>query len=234
MPEVNCDQYTPAWWEARKGIPTASEFHRIITDVKGEYAAGAKSYIAQLIADKYNPWYPNANDVQTSSMQNGSIMEPRIRKLYKLERMCELRQIGFWLSEDGRLGCSPDSFADEDGVLEIKAPEPHTHVTWLLAGTLPKQHRAQCHGHLIVTGRKWCDFVSHCDGFPDLVVRVEPDLYTEQLRECLGEFLRDYDDALEKIAARFDEPVMPLPTKTESFGALGTLDVGPYDEVVIF
>lgn len=227
---VECDQYSPQWFEARRAIPTASEFHRIITDAKGEYAAGAKGYIAQLVADKYNPWYPNKNDIATSSMQNGTIMEPRIRKLYKFERNCEVKQVGFCLSDDGRLGCSPDSLIDDDGVLEIKSPEPHTHVSWLIAGTLPKQHRAQCHGHLVVTGRKWCDFLSHCDGFPDLEIRVEPDTYTEQLRECLGLFLEDYDKALVKVAARFGEPPKPLPTKTMSFGALGTLEVGPYAE----
>lgn len=226
---VECDQYSPTWWEARRALPTASEFHRIITASKMEYAAGAKSYIYELIADLYNPGYGPKDSFQTAAMRNGAILEPRIRRLYEFQNMCDVRQVGFCKSDDGRVGCSPDSLVGDDGVLEIKAPEHKTQVAYLLAGVLPPEYRAQCHGHLIVTGRKWCDFVSHAYGLPDLVVRVEPDDFTEKLRECLGEFLNDYDDALAKIREKFgDEP--PMPIKTESYGALGTIEVGPYQE----
>lgn len=206
---VDCKQYDGPWWEARRGLPTASAFDRIITAKHGEYASAAKKYIAQLIGEKYDPHYAMREEYQTAAMRNGTILEPRVRNLYSLERNCEVQQVGLCLTDDGRFGCSPDSLIDDDGVLELKSPQPNTQVTYILDGVLPKEYRAQCHGHLIVTGRAYCDFFSYCEGLPDFVIRVEADDFTEKMREVMAEFLTDYDAALAKVAALMPPPPPP-------------------------
>jgi hypothetical protein len=49
--EIDTIQGSAEWWKLRKGIPTGSQFSRIITAKKGDYAAGAKHYAAELIAE---------------------------------------------------------------------------------------------------------------------------------------------------------------------------------------
>ncbi|OUL17295.1 hypothetical protein B0X78_00245 [bacterium AM6] len=51
------------------------------------------------------------------------------------------------------------------------------------------------HGSLIITGRTWWDFMSYCPGYDPLIVRVQPDGFTEKLQGHLDRFLREYHAA---------------------------------------
>lgn len=218
MIHIECDQYSDAWWTARRGIPTASEFSRICTPAKLAYAAGAKSYICELIADRLRDDYGAPVDEYVSAaMVKGKTLEPEARKFYGLIRGVKPVQAGFCLSDCRRIGCSPDALVGEDGGLEGKSPEPRTHVAWLLAGVVPPEHVAQVHGSLIVTGRKWWDFMSYCPGFPELRITVEPDETTERLRECLALFLADYDAAWSRVVEMMGDlmPGAPEPISDE-------------------
>lgn len=199
MKQFDFDQYSPAWWTARRGIPTASEMGNIITPAKGEPSASMDAYVCQLIADLSNARYGQQEEYVSVAMQRGSELEPSARAWYELERGADVEQVGFCMTEDGRFGASPDGLIGDDGAAEFKSPEPHTHVRWLLDGVLPQVHKPQCHGHLIVTGRSWCDFMSYSPGLPSLLVRVEPDDYTKKLRDLLEVFWTKYQDALKKM-----------------------------------
>ena len=41
---------------------------------------------------------------------------------------------------------------------------------------------------MITTGRDWCDWLSYCPPFPELLVRAVADDYTARLLEVLDEF----------------------------------------------
>ncbi len=198
MKRFDFPQYSPEWWAVRRGVPTASCFDQIVTPTKGELSKSSVGYAHQLIADALDPDYGRVSDFATAAMRNGTIMEPEARRYYTFETGVEVEQVGFCLDDDGRFGASPDGLAGADGLLELKSPTPKTHVGYLLAGTLPAEYRPQLHGQLIVTGRAWCDFMSYVVGFPPLLVRVEPDDYTERLRVALDEFA----DMLDALRAR--------------------------------
>jgi hypothetical protein len=217
MKIFNFEQYTPQWFKQRRGVPTASDFHRIITPAKWQYAAGADSYINDLIADRYRPCYGYVDDRITTAMAEGSTMEPTARRFYEFERDVSVEQIGFALTDDERFGCSPDGLVGQPGGLECKSPRHHTHVGWLRDGVIPAQHLAQVHGCLIVTGREWWDFLSYAEGLPPLLVRVTPDEKTEALRAALNRFWDEYQTALAKVQSMF----APLPTRTVET-AIGT------------
>jgi hypothetical protein len=51
MKIIDCVQNSDEWIAARLGIPTASEFHRIITAVKGDLSKSARKYAAGLVAE---------------------------------------------------------------------------------------------------------------------------------------------------------------------------------------
>lgn len=188
-------QYSPQWWSARRGIPTASEFDRILTASTGKLSKSADGYACQLIGEKLSAEYPlTTMNPATAAMERGTALESAARSWYCVYHGAEVREVGFCLSGCGRFGCSPDGLIGEDGGLEIKCPLPQTQVSWLLSGDLPADYRAQVHGSLIVTGRQWWDFVSYCPGLPELVIRVEPDDYTEKLREALEGFHARYKE----------------------------------------
>ena len=192
------------WWRVRRGVPTSSEFSNIMTPKKCELAAAAKTYINKLIGDRYDPHYGQVDEYASLAMRNGIIAEPQARTWYEITHGVDVQQVGFCLTDDGRIGCSPDGLVGEDGGCELKRPEAKTHIGYLLAGeVVPDDYKCQVHGSLIVTGRQWWDFISY--GQPrSLVVRVYPDEYTEKLRKCLDQFLEMYAEALgriEKMAA---------------------------------
>lgn len=204
-------QYSPEWYEARCGVPTASNFHKILTPKTLQMGAGMLTYIVELIAQKYDPAYGIETDSASTAMRNGTILEPEVRRLYEFESGQRVQQVGFCKTDDGRFGCSPDGLIGEDGGLEIKSPTPATQIKYLLAGgVLPDEYRAQVHGSLIVTGRKWWDFMSHCPGtsLPWLKVRVEPDAYTEALRSALDVFWLRYKTARESIEREAAVPIV--------------------------
>lgn len=203
MKIVDCEQRSVEWYAARLGVPTASEFGNIIQPVKMGYAAAASSYIDRLVDEIVRPdaersWGGNRHT------ERGCQLEPEAREVYSFEQNVQLKQVGFVTNDDGTLGCSPDSLVIGDGLvcggLEIKCPDGPTHVSWLRSGELPPEYKAQVHGSLIVTGLPWWDFMAYCPPYPNLVIRVFPDAFTDALRGHLARFLSEYQAARADIA----------------------------------
>ncbi|MEM1271791.1 MAG: lambda exonuclease family protein [Bacteroidota bacterium] len=202
MKVINCKQQTAEWWQARRGVPTASEFKRICTPKKWQYADGAVTYAQELIAELYDPFYGCHEDYVSAAMAHGSAIEPEARRFYEFNQGVQVEQVGFCTTDDGLLGCSPDGLVGDDGGIECKAPKIHTHIRWLLDGGVPPEHLAQCHGFLVVTGRQWVDFLSYCPQLPELLVRVERDEKTQQLAGCLNEFCGCYAALKSRIESK--------------------------------
>jgi hypothetical protein len=204
---VQCEQYSSEYWDARRAMPTASEFHRIVTPKKMEYAAGATTYAIELIAELYDYNYGMAESCVTAAMRNGTLFEPRCRAFYEMERNVDVTRVGFCISDCGRFGASPDALIGDDGGLELKHPTAATHIKWLLAGVVPPEHLAQCHGGLLVTKRHWWDFLSWYPGLPPLLVRVVPDDYTLRLAKALEQFWTEFTAMRARIEGGRDEIV---------------------------
>lgn len=191
---IQCEQGSPEWYAARLGVPTASEFGNIMTPKRMEYAAAADTYIDELIDELIRPnversWGGNRHT------ERGRLLEPEARELYAFEHDVEPQQVGFILNDDGTIGCSPDSLVADDGGLEIKCPDGPKHVGWIRANKLPDEHKPQVHGCLILTRRRWWDFLSYCPGHGRFLIRVYPDAYTEALEKHLARFLAEFEKA---------------------------------------
>lgn len=207
MKIIEGKQYTPEWNEARRGIPTCSQFHRFITPKTEKFGDGATSYIHELIAAKMrnDPAFLTDRPM-TRDMEHGANLEDEARRAYAMERSVEPRQVAFCLSDCGRYGGSPDALVGEDGGVEIKCPQVKTHVGYMIDGKLPDEYRAQVHGLLIVTGRPWWDFFSYVGlDIDPVIIRVEPDDYTRRLRVALEQFLERYERTVKKLMDRHAE-----------------------------
>lgn len=197
---IECKQYSPEWWEARRGIPTASAFDRIITAKTGKFASGSESYIYELLAEKVRLDPPVMTEGPTTpAMKEGLESEPEARKWFAFHTDKKVREVGFIISDDNRFGCSPDGLVSDDAVLELKCPQGKKHVEYLLGGKVPDEYKAQCHGQMIVTGLKRCYFVSYCLGFDPLLVEVTPDEYTDALRVCLEQFWIRFNEQIARL-----------------------------------
>jgi len=185
----NCEQGTEEWHRARLGIPTASNFDRIMT-ASGKPSTQAETYMNQLVAE----WYTGeaTNGYINDAMQRGIELEPLAREAYEFATDSEVEQVGFVYKDADKLcGCSPDGLMIDRGV-EIKCPLPGTHVSYLLAGGLPSKYVGQLQGSMYVTGLELWDFCSYCPGFPPLIITVERDEdYIDKLRPLLDDFIAE-------------------------------------------
>ncbi len=193
-------QGTPEWLELRLGIPTASEFDAIISPLwKVREGEGVKTYLYKKIVEKV------CRHIEEDfgggfAMEQGSILEHEAIPWFELMHDTTVQRVGFCTTDDGRVGCSPDGLIGEDGGIEIKCPLPHTHLKYLMAGTLPNDYAAQVHGSMYVTGRPWWMFVSYSRKFPALVLKVKRDEKIQAaLKTALDGFLEEFDKQLSKL-----------------------------------
>lgn len=109
-------------------------------------------------------------------MYRGVWSEPFARDLYSTYYQ-QAVEVGFMRrDEDGwSLGFSPDGLVGDDGLIEIKAPRSKTQFLTTIADDVPSHYMAQCQAGLLVSGRKWVDFVSYVGGMHVYVKRVTPD-----------------------------------------------------------
>lgn len=189
-----CQQYSPEWWEARRGIPTASNFDKIVTST-GKPSSQQDAYIAELICDLYDPHYPRKETYQSAAMKNGTILEPQARSEFMLATGYDVDEVGFITTDDGRVGCSPDGLVGESAGLELKSPQLQTHLQYLMANKLPARYKLQVHGSMWVTGRTAWHFASYYPGMTLFMVKVEWDDFTGKIGEALTAFAHRLDEA---------------------------------------
>ena len=195
MRVLNHAQRTDEWYEARRGVPTASSFGRIITST-GKRAASADSYVDELVAEKLtgqSKFIP-----VSAAMQHGIDTEPKAREYYEFMYDSKVSEVGLCLHDTIEAGASPDGLIDgTDGILEIKCPQPHTMVKyWREFGKkerMPIEYVAQVQGQLWITNRKWCDFLCYAENIKPLLIRVERD------EDFIGELEALVFDAVESI-----------------------------------
>lgn len=199
MRVIECTQMSGDWWKARRGIPTASDFDKILTPKQMKPSASQEGFIHQLIAERYANIWPDQSGYVSPAMAYGVENEERARADYAFVQNVDVIQVGFCLSDCERYGCSPDGLIGDDGGLELKCPNLETHTRYLLEGVLPAEYRCQVHGELLVTGREWWDFVSWSDSLPVFRVRVTPDSFTAALKSELEKFCDKYAKAVERI-----------------------------------
>ena len=204
---VECIQGSPEWLTARLGLPTASQFHRVLTPKTLKLSSSADAYRNELCAEWLigEPIDPAANEW----MQRGTELEPQAVAYYEAQRDVDTTEVGLCLTDDRLAGCSPDRLIGDDGGLEVKCPSAKVHVGYLLKG-VEGDHMAQVQGCLFVTGRQWWDVMSFNPAMPPSIVRVERDpKFMAALEAALENFTTALADMREKLLAMGCKPKPP-------------------------
>lgn len=189
LTEYDCDQRSEEWFELRRGMVTASAIAQLLTPtLKVANNDTSRGVVASLTAERITghvePSWTNAD------MERGILHEPFARDKYA-EKYAPVREIGFMVRDiNGHsLGCSPDGLVGDDGMIEIKCPRAKGHLMTIVSGSIPASYLIQCQTALLVSGRKWLDYVSFCAGLPLFVKRVLPDTtYFTAITEALFAF----------------------------------------------
>ena len=185
-------QGSAEWADLRLGIPTASQYHRIITPKTMKLSAGSEGYRNQLLAE-WALGYPVV-DAESGFMDRGNNLEDDARSFYEVQREVDLIDAGFILTDDRRTGGSPDALVGDDGGAEIKCLSAPNHIGFLLHG-LDDTYRPQVQGYLWITGRKWWDVVLYSPSFPSAIVRIERD----------DDFIAKFVPALTQFCEQLDQ-----------------------------
>lgn len=173
MKVYDCVQGTTEWLTLRSGIPTSSDFDKIITPKTGRPSGQAETYMFRLIAERLMG-HP-CIEFMSQWMARGSEMEAEAVNFYEFQRDAETARIGFITNDAGTIGASPDRFVDDDGLLEIKVPKESTHVGYLLKHHVDAEYFPQVQGQLWVSGRRYVDILSYHPELPPALIRVERD-----------------------------------------------------------
>jgi hypothetical protein len=187
------EQGTPEWFACRLGIPTASNFSKVLAKGEGKTR---KRYLLDLAGERLTgePAESYCNDY----MERGKLMEAEARDLYVFMTDAEIDRVGF--IRNGDKGVSPDSFIGDKGMLEIKTKLPALQLECILADKLPSEHVAQVQGALWVAEREWLDFVSYWPKLPLFVKRVYRDEdYIKNLAAEVARFNSEMLELIEKI-----------------------------------
>lgn len=184
------------WHALRLGIPTASNFHRIITPAQLKRSSQARGYAFQLVAEKLlNESSQSLAD--TEWMERGREMEPQAIQQYELTKDVDTYLVGFCTTDDGRVGASPDRLiAGKAAGVEVKCPSPHVHLSYLIDGP-GADYRMQKQGQIYVCEFDYTDFYSFHPALPPADLREDRDeKVIAALKDGLDWFL-DMRDAIE-------------------------------------
>jgi exodeoxyribonuclease (lambda-induced) len=187
----------------RPGKITASRALEFMTKGRGKdkpFGETALSYAKELAMVRLGHKYDH---LTTYAMEWGIEWEPEARKVYENSRGKTKDPCFIEFGEHA--GATPDAFVGEDGLLEIKCPQEKAHTSYLIDGP-PKQYIYQMQFQLMVTGSKWCDFMTFHPHFPDglkaNVFRIERDEeLIEQMIDRIEPFVELVQGYVSKLKA---------------------------------
>lgn len=144
-----------------------------------------------------------------NDMWRGIDDEPRAVEVYS-QRYAPVETVGFMVREfaDYSIGYSPDGLVGDDGLIEVKSRRSYTQFRHVIDGEVPAYNMAQLQCGLLVSGRRWIDYVSFAGGMHLWTKRVTPNegwfavilAAVERLEANAAESIAAYNAATEGLA----------------------------------
>lgn len=198
------------WHRARLGKITGSRFGVVKKTSRGDWGEMAQTYLFELVAE-WLSGEPAPYFTGNRATEWGTENEPAALELYQKKTGRNVSPGKFFQAKGFKfVGATPDGLIGKDGIIEAKCPyTPKNHMRTVLTKQVPDEYIDQVDGHLMVTGRKWCDFVSYDPRIPDerwqlAIVRVERD---KERIDDLKKRLRDFEEMMIQTLKDLDFPL---------------------------
>jgi hypothetical protein len=190
-------QKTNEWYALRAGIPTTSDFDKIITPT-GKKSGQSDKY-ADKCLEEYIEGGPLDDGYTSHWMKRGTELEGEARKKYEFITDVDVEQVGFVTNHGA--GCSPDGFLGRWGLIEIKCLKAGNVITSYRNG-VPKKYIPQVQGQMWVCEREYCDLVIYHPKLKINIIRIEKD---EEYIEKLSEYVAQFNEKLNGLKEEFEE-----------------------------
>ena len=193
MPEIlTMPQRSFEWFQARMGMPTASNFGEIMAKGRGSAPSARRmTYMHKLLAERLSREL-DENYTGPDAMR-GVEMEEVALQAYEFETGAKVQKVGFVKNDFA--GASPDGLVGDEGLVEVKCPRRHHYIRMALSDDPAADYRHQIGGQLWLSGRKWCDLVLYSPPLPLSIQRCHSD---DEQRAAMAE-------AVEAFATELDE-----------------------------
>jgi len=213
----NVEQGSDEWFQLRLGVLTASEVKHLVTPtLKAANNDKTRQHIYELAAQRISkfiePTYVG------DAMLRGHTDEFEAKIIYNAE-IAPVTEVGFLTNSKWgfTIGYSPDGLVGEDGLLECKSRIQKYQIQTITEhvhddknNSIPAEFVMQVQTGLLVSERKWIDFISYSGGLPMVVIRVYPDpeiqaaiLSAAEVAETkIKERIQAYQDGLKALGTR--------------------------------
>jgi YqaJ-like viral recombinase domain len=193
---TDVDQGSVEWLNLRRGKATASNFHRIVTEVRGEYSAQAGKYAREIAVQRLCDEDTEQAIGHLKPVERGTILEADAAAHYEKVRGRTTKKIGLIISADGTRACSPDRIStDRLWGVEIKCPGGPAHLDYLENSGPGAKYRWQVIGSILVAKFEGWDFVSYHPQMREVIVSFDRRMFEREL------------DILEQALERFEKEV---------------------------
>lgn len=193
------EQQTPEWYAAKLGMFSGASFHVFLGDSKGK-----EEKLWELVAERrYQD--SDAEEFLGFYTERGKTLEHEARRVYQVVNEVEVQQVG--LVEDMEyfpnwVVCSPDGLVGDDGIIEIKCLVAknmlqYTEGKYADDYYVSPQYKTQVQFNLMVTQRKWCDFIYYHPRIGIRIKRIERDEeYIQKIKDALTACIKYIEERL--------------------------------------
>lgn len=214
MKALDLEQGSEAWHQARCGSLGASTLHEAVARTKTGWGASRANRLAALVIEQLTG--QTLETYQNAAMQHGIDTEPEARIAYEFYANVDVAKVGLVLHPTiGGTHASPDGLVGNDGLLEIKCPQPAQHLSTLLGEAIADKYMVQMQWQMRCCDRTWCDFASYSPAFPESmrlhVVRVpRDDTRIAALEADVTDFLNELRLTVHRLRSKYEpESVEP-------------------------
>lgn len=183
-------QGSEPWLAARCGLLTAGEMHFLVTPtLKVTSNEKERTHLWELLAQRITDYVEPA--YVSDDMLRGMDDEVDALELYH-ENHSEIERVGFITNDKFGfvIGYSPDALVGGDGQVECKSRRAKFQVQTIVEGVIPPEYMIQLQTGLLVSERKWVDFVSYSGGLPMFVLRCYP---IQKIQDAIVEAATGFD-----------------------------------------
>lgn len=173
-------QGSDEWEAARIGVLTASQMKLIITPtLKIANSEKTRAHLWELLAQRITRYVEPT--FYSDDMLRGHEDEVEARRLYS-QHYAPVKTCGF-ITNDSlgfTIGYSPDGLVGDDGLIECKSRRQKYQIQTIAEAEVPGEYMIQLQTGLLVSGRKWIDFISYSGGLPMFVTRIKAHPETQE------------------------------------------------------